>query len=63
MFSRYGPHTFEWMRFMYSGSISAYKLAVGMTVGSVGMDMHSGRKTHPWVRSGRIPEIYPVGYK
>jgi hypothetical protein len=27
------------------------------------VDMDSGKKTRPWVRSGRIPDIYRVGYK
>lgn len=26
------------------------------------VDMDTGRKTHPWVLSGRIPEIHRVGY-
>jgi hypothetical protein len=25
-------------------------------------DMDTGTKTHPWVLSGRIPEIHRVGY-
>jgi hypothetical protein len=26
------------------------------------LDMDTGTKTHPWVLSGRIPEIHRVGY-
>jgi hypothetical protein len=27
------------------------------------MDMDTGREIHPWVLSGRVPEIYRVGYE
>ena len=46
----------------HAGRDGSWTRGYGYPRVSYPVDMDTGRKTHPWVLSGRIPEIHRVGY-